>query len=104
MRTSETASLNLVLTKKLTEDDFTTITNIAEISEDYNEKLISDIDSIPGNEDENEDDMSSVSLIIAVGTGIAVTYTTFVIIMICIIGFGIYIIKKNILGKEENNE
>ena len=104
IKPGETASLNLVLTKKLTEDDFTTITNTAEISEDYNEKLISDIDSTPGNEDEDEDDMSSASLIIAVGTGTAVTYTTFVIIMICIIGFGIYIIKKNILGKEENNE
>mgnify|MGYP004623896029 CR=1 FL=1 len=100
----ETVSLSLVLTKKLTENDFKTITNIAEISEDYNEKLIYDIDSTPGNKVENEDDMSSVSLIIAVSTGIAIAYTTTVIIMMIIIVLGIYLIKKNFLGKEEKNE
>ena len=93
----ETATLTLVLTKKLTENDFKTVINTAEISKDYNEKLIYDIDSVPGNEQENEDDMSTVSLIIGVGTGEAITYMTFFIMIISVIGVGIYFIKKNIL-------
>ena len=99
----ETVTLGLVLTKELTEDDFTTITNTAEISEDYNEELIYDVDSTPGNNEENEDDISTVSVIIGVKTGKAVTYTVFIVILIGIVGFGCYIINKKILGKEGKN-
>ena len=93
----ENQTLKLVLTKKLTENDFKTITNMAEISGDYNDDLIYDIDSTPGNQKDGEDDMSSVSLIVGVKTGGAVTYTIFFISLTIITSILIYLIKRKIL-------
>ena len=103
IKPGETATLKLILTKKLTEKDFTTITNTAEISKDYNESLINDNDSTPGNKVEGEDDISTVKIIVGIKTGKAVTYTVFTICLISIIGVGIYLIKSKILRKEEND-
>ena len=68
----ESVTLTLVATKKMTSDSTGTFTNEAEIGEATNVKKIADIDSIPGNRVNSEDDFSKAELIISIGTGIAV--------------------------------
>lgn len=97
----ETKTLDLVLTKTLNEDNLGTVTNTAEILEDSNDSLIEDIDSTPGNKNTNEDDISTVSIIISVGTGRAILYTCLIITIIAILGIGIYLIREKVLKTEE---
>ena len=98
----ETKEITLVLTKKLTEAAAETINNYSEIKEVYNTLGLEDIDSIPGNNAQNEDDYSSADLIVTIKTG-ATTYTLVAlgtIILIGILGGGIYLIKKKVLTEE----
>ena len=97
----ETKTLDLVLTKMLNEDNLGTVTNTAEILEDSNESLLEDIDSTPGNKNTNEDDISTVSVVISVGTGKAIIYTCLIITVIAILGIGIYLIKEKVLSLKE---
>ena len=102
----ETKTLDLILTKTLNEDNLGIVTNTAEILEDSNESLIEDVDSTPGNKNTNEDDISTVSVIISIGTGRAILYTCLIITIIAILGIGIYLIKEKVLisrkgGKNE---
>ena len=97
----ETKTLDLVLTKTLNEDNLGTVTNTAEIMEDSNDNLIEDIDSSPGNKNTNEDDISTVSVIISVGTGRAILYTCLIITIIAMLGIGIYLIREKVLKTKE---
>ena len=93
----ESRTLNLIVSKKLTEDNLGTVTNTAEISEDYNENLIIDIDSTPGNKKAGEDDISTVSVIIGLNTGRIILYISLVLTTIVILATGTYLIKKKVL-------
>lgn len=93
----ESRTLNLIVSKKLTEDNLGTITNTAEINEDYNENLTIDIDSTPGNKKAGEDDMSTVSVIIGINTGRIIVYISLVLATIAILATGTYLIKKKVL-------
>ena len=95
----ETRSVNLTLTKKMTENNTGTIINTAEILESYNEK---GIDSIAGNKQSNEDDISTVSLILSIKTGEIYLYIGLFIVTILILGIGCYYIKKEVLSSKEN--
>ena len=83
----------------MTEDTLGTITNTAEIQEEANEFMKSDIDSTPGNKHANEDDISTVSVIIGLNTGRIILYISLTIAVIAILGLGIYLINKKVLGK-----
>ena len=96
----ETKTLDLVLTKTLNENSLGTVTNTAEILEDSNDSLVEDIDSTPGNKNANEDDISTVSVIISVGTGRAILYTCLIITIIAILGIGICLIREKVLKME----
>lgn len=78
------------------------INNNAEIYESYNELGLEDIDSIPANRLESEDDMSSADIIVSVATGKVIIYTTFALTVTALLGFGIFEIKKYVLAKKEN--
>ena len=98
----ETKEITLVLTKTLTEAASETINNYSEIKEIYNTLGLEDIDSVPGNNAQNEDDLSSANLIVTIKTG-ATTYTLLAlgtIVLIGILGGGIYLIKKKVLTEE----
>lgn len=98
----ETKEISLVLTKKLTEAASETINNYGEIRETYNTLGLDDIDSIPGNNVQNEDDLSSANLIVTIKTG-AATYTLLAIgaiMLIGVLGGGIYLIKKKVLTEK----
>ena len=99
IKSGESKTIELILTKKMTEDTLGTITNTAEIQEEANEFMKSDIDSIPGNKQANEDDISTVSVIIGLNTGRIILYISLTIAVIAILGVGIYLINKKVLGK-----
>ena len=99
IKSGESKTIELILTKKMTEDTLGTITNTAEIQEEANEFMKSDIDSTPGNKQANEDDISTVSVIIGLNTGRIILYISLTIAVIVILGVGIYLINKKVLGK-----
>ena len=78
-------------------------TNIAAITEDYNEKGIPDEDSRPENEDipnykvEQEDDDDFALVILTLKTGKAETYIWLMLVTITIIATGAILIKKYVL-------
>ena len=75
----------------------TMYTNTAEIAEVYNELGTNDVNSIPGNKVQGEDDLSKADLLISISTGREVMYIGLTISMIAIIAVGIYLIKKKVL-------
>lgn len=78
-------------------------TNIAAITEDYNEKGVPDEDSTPGNEDipnydkEQEDDDDFALVILTLKTGKAVSYIWLGLIVVAILASGTIAIKKYVL-------
>ena len=78
-------------------------TNIAAITEDYNEKGIPDEDSVPGNEnipnyeEEQEDDDDFALVILTLKTGKGVSYIWLGLVTIAILASGLILIKKYVL-------
>ena len=95
----ESKTVKLVLTKAMTENNTGRINNIAEIAESYNDAGTPDINSIPGNKQQGENDMSSADVIISVKTGEVAMYMALVISMLAILGAGIYFIEKKIISR-----
>ena len=97
----ETKEVTLIVSMKVTEDLIGTFSNTAEIYESYNEFGLQDIDSTAGNGINAEDDMSTADVVVAVVTGNAVIiYTIVALVVIALIGFGIYEIRKHVLIKK----
>ena len=99
----KTEEITLTLVKSMNENNTGTTINVAEINETNNDFLISDIDSIPGNNVSEEDDISKAELIISIRTGSVGGYITLIIVIIAIIGIGTYFIKKRVLDNNEEN-
>ena len=78
-------------------------TNIAAITEDYNDKKVPDIDSVPGNEDiakyekEQEDDDDFALVILSLETGGKLEYFGLMLGFITVIAVGIILIRKYVL-------
>ncbi len=98
----ETREISLIVNVNITEDlIFSTLTNTAEIYESYNELALQDIDSSAGNQVSGEDDMSVAEVVLAITTGNEIIiYTGIALVVIAIIGFGAYEIKKRVLNKK----
>ena len=96
----ETKEIKLILTKQMTENGNGIINNTFEIAETYNEYAIEDIDSTPGNQAQDEDDMSKVDLIIGIQTGgsminLMIISTTLITVLIALYVIKIQIDRKN---------
>ena len=93
----ESRELTLTLTKSMTEDNTGRINNTAEIVEAYNELGIEDSNSTPGNKTKGENDMGSADVIISIGTGAIIFYSTVTIVVIIAIlsGITIPLVKKS---------
>ena len=78
-------------------EDFGVFSNNAEIYEASNNYGLVDIDSTPGNKASNEDDYSIANVVVGVKTGQTVVYVLLTAIVLAILGFGVYMIKKKIL-------
>lgn len=99
LKPGEEKELTLILSKKMTNTNTGTIKNIIEIYEATSETGAEDINSIPGNKLDNENDMSTVEVMIAVKTGTIVLYTFLLITILAILVYGIYNVKKLTLSK-----
>ena len=97
MNPGEVKELKLILTKKMTTENTGTITNRAEIYEDYNELGYEDTNSTPGNKAQDENDLDYANLIITVKTGQVILYITITLISIGIIAIGAYVVNKKVL-------
>ena len=95
-----TQEIKLILSVNITEDKLGIASNTAEIYETYNEQGLQDIDSKEANEATNEDDMSKADLVLGLVTGKIITYTAIIVIVITILGIGIFEIKKHVLNKK----
>ena len=98
----ESREVSLILSLQITEENlWKTLTNTAEIYESYNEQGTSDIDSTAGNGVTNEDDMSEAELVISIVTGNnIIIYISIGLVIVAILGVGIYEIKKRVLDKK----
>lgn len=97
----QTEELKIVLTKNMNNNNTGTVTNIAEIYEASNDKNAEDINSIPGDKIEGQNDMSKVEVIIAVKTGKIALYIILTLIVLTILGFGINKVRKITLKRKE---
>ena len=102
LKPGESAELTIVFRWKNNASNLGLKTNIAEITEDYNEYDSNDIDSIPNDivkpyEKEQEDDDDYALVILSIKTGKEATYTLFIISMIALLATGIYLVKRYVL-------
>ena len=97
----ETKELTLVISINITEDMLDILENNAEIYESYNEMGLQDIDSTVNNNDSEEDDLGKAELIVGLVTGAALKYTAIALVVVTMLGLGIYGIKKFILNKKK---
>ena len=104
IRPGESKLLTLTLVKDMNQNNTGTTINTAEIYKASNDYSINDIDSTPANKVSGEDDISTVELIISISTGGGTMYISLILIIIAIIGVGIYLIKKRVLTDETSNE
>lgn len=97
IKPGEGRELTIKVAKKLTSSNLGILNNTAEIAEYYNKSGAEDIDSIPANNKQGEDDLASVNVIISLKTGEIVTYVILAITTIALLTIGIILIKKYVL-------
>ncbi len=97
----ESKELTLIISINITEDMLDILENNAEIYESYNEMGLEDIDSTVNNNNSEEDDMGKAEVIVGIVTGAAIMYTAIILVVVTMLGFGIYGIKKYILDKKK---
>jgi len=98
----ESAELEIVFRWKNDQNNLGLKTNIAEITEDYNENNSEDIDSVPDNkqdpyETEQEDDDDFALVILSIKTGKGASYVLFITAMISLLAAGMYLVKRYVL-------
>ena len=97
LQPGESAEVEVLLTWIKGKDNLGLKTNVAEISEDYNDKGYDDIDSTPDNREEGEDDIDDAEVLLSISTGRAKIYIGLGLTVLITLGGGIILIKKFIL-------
>ena len=97
LQPGESTSVEVILTWINDKDNLGLKTNIAEISEDYNEPGVPDRDSTPDNEEPGEDDIDDAPVILSIKTGQARIYFTLGFVILITIAGGIVLIKRYVL-------
>ena len=102
LKPGESTELEIVFTWKNDKNNLGLKTNIAEITEDYNDHNSKDIDSVPDNkvkpyEKEQEDDDDFALVILSIKTGKGATYTLLITTIVTMLAAGIYLIKRYVL-------
>lgn len=90
----ESATVEIVLTWKISSTNLGLKTNYAEISSDS----ANDIDSIPDNFDFTEDDIDEAQVILSIKTAGATTYIGLIFTTVAILALGVFLIKKYVLN------
>lgn len=92
----ENSEVEIVLTWVNGEDTMGVMTNTAEISEDYNEHHVHDIDSTPNNKAPKEDDIDIAEVMLTVKTGSEIiAYSSMCIGFITIVLLGVIQIRRS---------
>ena len=100
LQPGESAEVEVIFTWINGSDNLGLKTNIAEISEDYNDKDAPDIDSVPDNvkpdgyDEQQEDDDDKALVILEIQTGGNTSYMWLVLVVLTILAGGIVLIKK----------
>jgi len=103
LQPGETAEVEVIFKWINSSENLGTKTNIAEISEDYNDKGSPDIDSTPDNvkpdgyDEQQEDDDDKALVILEIKTGGNPTYVGLTLVVLTILATGIALIKKYVL-------
>ena len=97
LQPGESATVSIILTWINGQDNMGLKTNIAEISQDYNDSNTPDIDSVPDNFKEDEDDIDDAPVMLTVALGDAKLYIGIVALVVITLGGGIFIIKKYVI-------
>ena len=97
LQPGEYAEVEVILTWINGTENFGKKVNLAEISEDKNEKGVPDIDSTPNNKKDEEDDIDDAPVLLAVKTGETQIYVGLVMIILVTFAGGISLIKKYVL-------
>ncbi len=97
LQPGESAEVEVLLTWINGKDNLGLKVNTAEISEDYNDKHLHDIDSTPDNKVPGEDDIDDAPVLLSVSTGQTRIYFTLGFIVLITIAGGIVLIKKFVL-------
>ena len=102
LQPGQSAEVEIVFRWKNDKNNLGLKTNIAEITEDFNEYNSPDIDSTPNNkkdpyEKEQEDDDDFALVILSLKTGKGMSYTLLITTVVTLLAGGIYLIKKYVL-------
>ncbi len=93
IKPGESSKIELVLTKKTTEDTTGTFSNKAEMTQ------ISNLEAIEEKVEAKQNNQSSADIVISIKTGSPVMYLGITLTCIAIIAAGAYMIKKKVLNK-----
>ena len=100
LQPGKSATVKVTFRWKNNENNMGVKTNIAEISDDENEKGIPDRDSTPGNKKEGEDDIDDADVILSTKTGVTenvIKYVSGAAIILLVLAGGVVLIKKFVL-------
>lgn len=97
LKPGETAVVEIILRWDENKAKFTKMTNMAEISKDWNEDNIPDIDSTPDNRRPGEDDIDDASVALTIETGANQTFFTITFSILTFAGISINGIKKYVI-------
>ena len=97
LQPGEYADVEVVLTWINNQNNMGVMTNTAEISEDYNEYGVPDIDSTPDNKKPGEDDIDDAPVMLSISTGQMRIYFTLGFVVLITIAGGVILIKKYVL-------
>ncbi len=97
LKPGDYADVEVVLTWINGKDNVGLKINTAEISEDYNDKGVPDIDSTPDNQKPGEDDIDDAPVMLSIETGRDIMYLGLVLVILITLASGIIIIKKKVL-------
>ena len=95
LQPGESAEVEIMLTWVNSKDSMGVMTNTAEISEDYNEFGVHDIDSTPNNKKAGEDDIDDAPVMLAIKTGSEViAYTSLGLGFVTVVTIGAIAIRR----------
>ena len=97
LQPGESAEVEVVLTWINGEDNMGQMTNIAEISEDYNDKGAPDRDSTPDNKVQGEDDIDDAPVLLSIETGQERIYYVLGFTVLGTLAGGLVLIKKFVI-------
>ena len=100
LQPGQSATVKVILRWINGENNLGLKTNVAEISEDYNEKGVPDRDSTPDNKKKGEDDIDDAPVLLTISTGMlehTIQYATVAVVILIILGAGLAVIKKYVL-------